>query len=89
MLLNKWLPTTKLCTECGHRVELTLSDRKFVCPECGCKADRDVHAAGNMLWFYRNKIGVGRIEFTPVEIETSVSEVFSRKQEAAESSVQR
>ena len=89
VLLNKWLPTTKLCTECGHRVELTLSDRKFVCPECGCKADRDVHAAGNMLWFYRNKIGVGHTELTPVEIEASVSEVFSRKQEAAESSVQR
>lgn len=89
VVLNKWLPTTRLCTECGHRVELTLRDRKFVCPECGCKADRDVHAAGNMLWFYRNNIGVGRTELTPVEIDTSVSEVFSRKQEAVESSVQR
>jgi hypothetical protein len=42
-----------------------------------------------MLWFYRNKIGVGRTELTPVEIDASISEVFSLKQEAAESSVQR
>jgi putative transposase len=89
VVLSKWLPTTKLCTCCGHRVELTLRDRTFVCSECGCREDRDVHAAGNMLWFYRNKIGVGRTELTPVEIDASISEAFSLKQEAAESSVQR
>ena len=89
VVLNKWLPTTKLCTCCGHRVELTLSERTFRCPKCSCKENRDVHAAGNMVWFYKNNIGVGRTELTPVEIDSSISEVFSRKQEAAESSVQR
>ena len=89
VVLNMWLPTTKLCTCCGHRVELTLRERTFVCSECGCRENRDVHAAGNMLWFYRNKIGVGRTELTPVEIDVFISEAFSLKQEAAESSVQR
>lgn len=90
IVLSKWCPTTKLCTECGMRVSMKLSDRTFVCPQCGHTHDRDVHAAENMLWFAENNIGVGRTVML-VEILRDIANVFSTEgmldsQEAAESS---
>lgn len=62
VVLNKWFPTTKLCTCCGENVNIKLKDRVFVCPHCGYTEDRDVHAAKNMIWFYRNITCVERIQ---------------------------
>ena len=51
--VSKFFPSTQLCHECGHRFrgadKLTLSDRVYVCPECGCTVDRDANAACNIL----------------------------------------
>ncbi len=47
---NRWEPTTKPCSDCGARNEnLSLSDRQWICPECGSHHDRDVNAATNIL----------------------------------------
>ena len=36
--------------DCGYKnVKLTLRDRTWVCPVCGCVHDRDIHAAENIL----------------------------------------
>lgn len=48
VVLDKFIPTTKLCMNCGKVHEIKLSDRTFKC-ECGVKGDRDVHAAKTML----------------------------------------
>ena len=46
IVLDRFIPTTKFCPNCGHMHKLIkLSDREYVCPECGCVMDRDVHAA--------------------------------------------
>ena len=52
IVLDKWFPTTKYCSNCGSKVELELNDRIFECPKCKTKEDRDIHAANNMIWFY-------------------------------------
>jgi putative transposase len=87
IVINKWMPTTKLCRECGCKVELGLRDRVFVCPECGATQERDIHAAQNMLWFYKNNVGVGRTHQTLAETEKSLDMIFRPKQEAAKSLV--
>lgn len=87
VVINKWMPTTKLCRECGCKVGMTLKDRVFVCPECGVTQDRDIHAAENMLWFYNNNVGVGRTHQTLAELDASLDTIFRRKQEAAKSLV--
>ncbi len=48
--VDRFFPSSKTCTNCAHiREELTLSDRVFVCPNCGFTADRDHNAAMNIL----------------------------------------
>lgn len=46
--IDRWAPTTKICSECGCRVDLSLKDRHWVCPHCGAHHDRDVNAAINI-----------------------------------------
>ena len=45
--IDKFQPTTKLCTVCGCLNTLTLADRVFKCA-CGYTEDRDIHAAKNV-----------------------------------------
>lgn len=46
--IDKWFPSSKMCSECGHvRDTLFLSERTYSC-ECGFVADRDWNAAINI-----------------------------------------
>lgn len=73
IILNKYYPTSKLCTECGtYNDDLQLKDRIFVCPNCGHKSDRDIHAANNVLWFYDNIVAMGRSEVKRNELQSIV-----------------
>ena len=48
--VGQWTATTKPCSDCGfHNENLTLSDRQWICPECGSHHDRDINAAINIL----------------------------------------
>ena len=39
---DKWYPSSKTCSECGRvKKQLKLSEREYVCEECGCVIDRD------------------------------------------------
>ncbi|MCE2432870.1 MAG: transposase [Candidatus Latescibacteria bacterium] len=41
--------TSQDCSQCGHRLKKTLSDRRHKCPCCGVDMDRDLNAAINIL----------------------------------------
>ena len=48
-IVDKFYPSSKLCHECGHiKSDLKLSDRIYVCEECGCVLDRDYNASLNL-----------------------------------------
>ena len=66
IVLDKWFPTTKYCRQCGLKIELELKDRIFECPNCNIKEDRDIHAANNMIWFYKNYITPGTDVILPI-----------------------
>ena len=49
VLVDRWFPSSKLCSCCGHRLEaLSLDVRHWTCPKCGVSNDRDVNAAINL-----------------------------------------
>ena len=46
---DKWYPSSKICSECGNvKVKLSLSERSYVCENCGCVIDRDYNASINL-----------------------------------------
>jgi putative transposase len=49
VLVDRWYPSSKLCSCCGYRLEeLGLDVRHWTCPGCGASNERDVNAAINL-----------------------------------------
>ena len=49
ILADRFYPSSKTCHACGSiKRNLSLSERTFVCPDCGYTQDRDVNAAMNL-----------------------------------------
>ena len=49
ILIDRFFPSSKTCSSCGYiKKDLTLNDRKWVCPECNSNHDRDLNAAKNI-----------------------------------------
>ena len=47
--IDRMYPSSKTCSVCGAvKPDLKLSDRIYICPECGCVIDRDYNAAVNI-----------------------------------------
>ena len=48
-VVDRWYPSSKLCHDCGHiKKDLKLSDRIYICSECGYTEDRDINASLNL-----------------------------------------
>ena len=78
IVLSKYLPTTKLCTNCGSiHDEIKLWNRTFKC-DCDVCEDRDIHSAKTMIWL--NNVGVGRTDIKRVELEALLNTIFSKEQ---------
>ena len=45
--VDKFYPSSQICSCCGNRKKLTLSERKYTCT-CGLEIDRDLNAAINI-----------------------------------------
>ena len=48
-LADRWYPSSKTCSRCGGiKKDLKLSDRTYICNECGLVIDRDKNASINL-----------------------------------------
>jgi putative transposase len=63
--IDRFFPSSKTCSECGFiNHDLKLSDREWICLDCGIIHDRDLNAAINIeqegikiyLELYKNNI---------------------------------
>ena len=60
ILIDRFYPSSKTCSCCGYKKkDLKLSDRFWICPECGEHHDRDINAAMNILLEGQRKLQVG------------------------------
>jgi putative transposase len=59
IVADRWFASTKTCSGCGTvKAKLPLSERTYVCAECGLVLDRDVNAARNLAE-YGNRLIAG------------------------------
>jgi putative transposase len=72
--IDRFFPSTKTCSRCGHQRTIGLEERSYVCHHCGLVIDRDFnssrvleHEGHNIL------LGRGPTEVTPAEIETATA----------------
>ncbi len=48
-IVDRWYPSSKICSCCGTiKKDLKLSDRVYICKECGLVIDRDLQASINL-----------------------------------------
>ena len=89
--VNRWFPSSKRCSGCGHTKEkLSLSEREYICEECGLVIDRDTNAAINILaealFLELNKrfnTDIARRKFTPADL-VALATSLSRDSETTE-----
>lgn len=47
--IDRFYPSSKMCSECGNvKNKLSLSERTYICENCGLEIDRDLNAAINI-----------------------------------------
>lgn len=66
--IDRFAPSSKTCSKCGYVYDgLTLSNRRWQCPQCGSIHDRDLNAACNIKNFGLKALPVERGEVKPVD----------------------
>ncbi len=46
--VDRFFPSSKTCSRCGHVQDMPLSLRIYDCPDCGLSIDRDLNASINL-----------------------------------------
>ena len=69
VFVDRFFPSSKTCNYCGcTKKDLKLSDRQWVCPNCGEVIDRDYNAACNIKDEGLRIIGLSSAELTLVDL---------------------
>ena len=65
-LVDRWFPSSKTCSNCGHIQSMPLKERVFDCGGCNLLINRDLNAAIN-LSRPSEKVRLAQSEVTPVD----------------------
>lgn len=60
IIAERYFASTQICCVCGSHHKMDLSDRVYVCPNCGLIMDRDLNAAKNLSKYGISKLQVGQ-----------------------------
>ncbi|NET41727.1 MAG: transposase [Okeania sp. SIO2B3] len=47
-MVDRFFPSSKTCSNCGHVQDMPVNLRTYDCPECGLSIDRDLNASINL-----------------------------------------
>lgn len=56
VLIGRFEPASKTCSNCGCIQDMPLSKRQFDCPDCGISIDRDLNASKNICRLGQSRI---------------------------------
>ncbi|MBN3924929.1 RNA-guided endonuclease TnpB family protein [Nostoc sp. NMS4] len=59
-IVDRWFPSSKMCSKCGNVQAMKLSDRVFSCQKCNHTLDRDENAAINLKNAPSKKVRLAR-----------------------------
>ncbi|WP_293066750.1 zinc ribbon domain-containing protein [Okeania sp. SIO2B3] len=54
VVVDRFFPSSKTCSRCGHVQDMPLHLRTYDCKKCGISIDRDLNASINL----RNAVGL-------------------------------
>ncbi len=80
---DSFYPSSKTCSKCGNvKEKLSLSQRIYICDECGYKASRDLNASINL----HKLVGQVLPELTPVDLtalldDLAINQIITSKVE--------
>ena len=59
VVIGRFEPSSRICNRCGYyNHELKLSERDWICPQCGANLERDFNASLNIRDFaFRSTVG--------------------------------
>jgi len=59
--IDRFAPSSQICSSCGNRQKMDLSIRTYICPTCDLVIDRDYNAALNIKKLGLDRAGLARI----------------------------
>ena len=65
---DRFYPSSQICSQCGNRRSIKLSERTYKCPVCGLEIDRDLNASINLKHYpqFEGKSSLWRAKQTEV-----------------------
>ena len=65
---DRFYPRSQICSHCGNRRSIKLSERVYKCPVCGLEIDRDLNASINLKHYreFPEKLSLWRAKTTGV-----------------------
>ena len=68
VLADRFYPSSQICSHCGNRRSIKLSERIYKCPVCGLEIDRDFNASINLKHYreFPEKLSLWRAKTTGV-----------------------
>ena len=68
VLADRFYPSSQICSHCGSRRSIKLSERTYKCPVCGLEINRDLNASINLKHYreFPEKLSLWRAKITGV-----------------------
>jgi len=74
VIVDRFFPSTKTCSRCGHVQKVELFERVFTCKNCGLVINRDLNSAVNL----DNQVPQDMGKLKPVETKSSTLKIMER-----------